>query len=542
VVRATGGRGLVAAADDYGAEAALRQRGGRDWRSLAERAIAAADGEVALGWAERALDSSATEEVLMVAGDAAVVAEAYDLAGTYFERAVEAAQHQGSASILSRARASLGVIRAEQGRIAEAEELARGAILAVQGDTKESTADRGNALYRLGQVLASAGKHAAAESVLREAVDITEEVYEAEHTNRALTYQALGEALGEQGKFFEAERFLHRARGIYGRVGNDAAPNYLSATVSLGSLLSNQGRDEEAEHVLRDALRFDEAMIGTPTTTRAYAQRFLGDVLVRRGRPEEAAGMVGEAIEILRDRLGPEHPTVGTCQTVLAYAALTQGEYATAEVRAREALAILERALGLNHPELCQPLQILANAVAARGGAREALPLADRALDLARAGYGGTHPKTAFLLSTDAMIQSLAHDPRAAGTAREALDAVRSLRSLGYPAGSEIASKMFPIGLASWLRDDLAAFQSGDVGAIDRVATLVQAADEMGFDRPAFLARFQLAAMFASLGRMEEAAEHTRAGIALAMKAGEEKAVESFREVLDEISRAQSRA
>jgi hypothetical protein len=140
------------------------------------------------------------------------------------------------------------------------------------------------------------------------------------------------------------------------------------------------------------------------------------------------------------------------------------------------------------------------------------------------------------LLGNCAAIQALAHDERAPATARAAFDAAKEIHGTGNPLAQETAAKMLPIGLTSWLTDDVRAFHAGDKGAVDRVGALVQGAEDMGFERAAIAARSPLVAMLSSLGRTEEAISQALRGLALAEKAGEEIPARHFRELLGALS------
>jgi tetratricopeptide (TPR) repeat protein len=533
VVRATRGRGLKGTLNDYGAEGLLWSRSNEDWKTLAEKAMAAGDGEVAGRWARRAIEQrGSAPEVLMIAGEASGIEGHFDEAITYFERAAGLADP--ATSTLARARASLGVMLAYRGQIAEAEIMARSAVDAARS-VGAGDSDYANTLYHLGKVLADAGAYAAAENFLREAVELTKRMFDANHPKTARVYQALGEVLGDQGSYGEAEGLLRRALTIYRSVSSELGSDFAFATRSLGTVLAYQGKYEEAEELLRDAVRIESTIFDRETPARAYSLQVLADVLIRRGRPAEAIELLDEALRLAKN--SGDHAAVGESMAICALAELHQGKYAESEATAREALIRLEQTFGTEHRKLCDALQCLANAVAACGRAEEALPLLERALRIARSGSGAAHLTTVDLLGNYAAIQSLAHDERAPVTAREAFDAAKAIHGTGHPLAQEIAAKMLPIGLASWLGDDLRAFREGDkLAAVDRVATLVQDVEDMGFERAAIAARSPLVAMLSSLGRTEEATSHARRGLALAEKAGEEKAAQHFRELLGALS------
>ncbi|MEU7484884.1 tetratricopeptide repeat protein, partial [Streptomyces sp. NPDC042319] len=143
---------------------------------------------------------------------------AYDAAPQIAEAAWRSiAQHVPAAAF------NLGVLLAEAGRSAEAEQLYRRAADA--GDT--------TAAFNLGVLLAEAGRSAEAEQLYRRAAD-------AGHPGAA---NNLGNLLAQMGRGEEAEQLYRRALSA----GHPGAAN------NLGVLLAEAGRGEEAEQLYRRA-------------------------------------------------------------------------------------------------------------------------------------------------------------------------------------------------------------------------------------------------------------------------------------------------
>jgi len=198
---------------------------------------------------------------------------------------------------------------------------------------------------------------------------------------------------------------------------------------------------------------------------------------------------------------------------------------------------LLEHALGSKHPDVLHPLRTLAGALALLGQDTKALQIIERGLHIAQEGDAPTNIYAMLFLSLCAQVEAHMHDDRAPKTARAAYESARELFGIEHATTThEIAAGMFPIGLGSWLDDETKALQSGDSVAVDRVASLADDAERMGFAQHATAARNVLVAMLASIGRTEQAMENAQHGLTFAEKAGDETAAAHFRDLLEKLS------
>ena len=151
---------------------------------------------------------------------------------------------------------SLGVVRADQGKPAEASEHFRQAL--------RLKPDYADAHYNLGNALADQGKPAEASEHYRQALRIKPDYADA-HNN-------LGNALADQGKPAEASEHYRQALRI--------KPDYADAHNNLGAALAQQGKLAEAIEHYRQALHIRPDL--------AAAHLNWGEALAQQGKLAEA--------------------------------------------------------------------------------------------------------------------------------------------------------------------------------------------------------------------------------------------------------------
>jgi tetratricopeptide (TPR) repeat protein len=229
----------------------------------------------------------------------------------------------------------------KQGRLAEAEQLlrAQGAtgrrdlavVLSKQGREKEAEqllreeAPDPFSERQLAWLLHRQGRHAEAEQLLRESMLAAEFAGD------------LGQMLWEQGRQEEAEQLLRNAVAtglVFGL-----------ARKTLVNLLREQGRDEEAEQLLRDPAAAHDGLFAV-----LYGTEQLADLLQKQGRLAEAEQLLRDAVaggdHALRGRLADVLWSRGRQEEAedLLQAAVAAGEpYATKQLAELRERAICDR-------------------------------------------------------------------------------------------------------------------------------------------------------------------------------------------------------
>ena len=166
----------------------------------------------------------------------------------------------------------MGVVRARQGRTAEAESLYRRSLALAPKQAHVQS--------NLGRLLASTGRVAEGIDLLRAAVRAA--------PDNADFAVALGQAQQNMGDFEFAEKNLRTALKL--------APDNPGAALSLGALLNDTRRPEEGEALLRQAL--DRP---APTAIKAALEHNLGVALKLQGKHAEAVARFDAALAVAPD-------------------------------------------------------------------------------------------------------------------------------------------------------------------------------------------------------------------------------------------------
>ena len=149
--------------------------------------------------------------------------------------------------------------------------------------------------------LAALGRVAEAEELVRRAIVIQREKLGPEHPNYASSLSQLGGLLVTDDKYEEAEPFLREALKIEGEGSPAGSARAAQTAIRLGTCLTGLGRFAEAEPLLLDGYQALLARHGADHKDTQEALRHIVDHYVARGDDEQAATY---RIEILK----PETP------------------------------------------------------------------------------------------------------------------------------------------------------------------------------------------------------------------------------------------
>ena len=191
----------------------------------------------------------------LVLSQALLDAERYPEASSYAQQALSLARSlYGDGDESAEALDALANIRVAEGRLVEAEELARSAI---QANALDRGADDSDTAYNrtvLAGILVARHEYKDGISEAMQVLRILENSARPDHPYVASTYQVLGEGLIQAGRFDEAEEVLSAAIQLW---RNSNAPHWRVARASsaLGEALLGQGRIDEAARELSAANR-----------------------------------------------------------------------------------------------------------------------------------------------------------------------------------------------------------------------------------------------------------------------------------------------
>lgn len=372
----------------------------------------------------------------------------YDRAEPNLHRALELRRNSSAGKKeLADALGAMGNLLADQGKLAEAEQLFAEA-LSIERAARSDVGDDvriAKAMQNVAWVMSNQGKQEQAIAMLREALAIHRAVRPVDKRALAAALSHLGLALWRKGLVVEAEPLLREALEIHRRVSPSGHPDLASSLSNLALALQNLDRHPDAEILLREsleisrralpeghpdlsvpmnnlastlksqskladaealyreslAIRRASSAVGGPDVSRsvpiATSLTNLADVLRLQNRLPEAQALMLESLEIFRAALPADHPTIGTALTNLGWVYLDQNLPADAEPLLREALTIKRKALPVAHPEILSALGGLAFALQRQGKFAEAEPLLLEAETVVR----GTnrHPRSVQFLA-----------------------------------------------------------------------------------------------------------------------------------------------
>jgi tetratricopeptide (TPR) repeat protein len=374
----------------------------------------------------------------------------------------------------------VGTALARNGEYAEAEDRLRGAE--TQYAAKPDQAPLLSATLRELAVLAHLQKHDdKAEMLARESLQLAKRHHGREHEEYARSLGVLGVSLVFQEHYEEAENVLKRAARTLASVCGPGSAAYADAAGSLALSVSASTSPAEALTMLEATL--EETTIDAEHPSYADLLLALGGVLFLVKRYAEADAAVTRAIAIWEKVSGDAHPALADALFVLAGIWSAQGRYADAEILFRRRASILEDTFGSDDPVYAKALSDLGNSLIAEGNLDEALAVllwalvilekeardpdatlkytllgiatalaqagspkdaegfVRRAIESARQSGSSKNEPLARALEMLASLQANRGDPKAAATAREALDVVRSLGP-DHPMSEEMTPRL----------------------------------------------------------------------------------------------------
>ena len=212
--------------------------------------------------------------------------------------------------------------------------------------------DRLAAQNLLGGAYAAQGRDAEAEELFRELLAAVQRRAGADHQNTLMLALNLGMALRNQGKHNEAEAVLRNTLPRMQRVLGPEHDHTLSAASELATALQNQQKYEEAEPLLRDTLAIQRRVHGDGHLETLVSCKNLATLLISTRRCSDAEELLRVALAQARRTLGPEHPETLNTALVLGQAlSRQQGKVVEAEALLTDTLTMQQRVRGPNHPD-----------------------------------------------------------------------------------------------------------------------------------------------------------------------------------------------
>jgi len=287
----------------------------------------------------------------------------------------------------------------QQGKYAEATELAKRALAIREAALGPDHPDVGGALSNLAMLYRGQGRSAEAEPIFRRSLAIYEKALGPDHRVVGTLLNNLAELYRAQGRYGEAEPLYQRSIAIHEKALGPDHPEVGSSLNNLAQQYLAQARYAEAEPIFRRSLAIYEKALGPDHAAVGTMLNNLAALYQAQGRYPETEPLHKRGLAILEKALGPDHPNVGQSFNNLAELYQAQGRYVEAEPLYKRALAIWEKALGPYHPEVGRALSNLAALYTADGRYVEAEPLYKRALAITEKALGIDHAEVGIRLN-----------------------------------------------------------------------------------------------------------------------------------------------
>lgn len=299
---------------------------------------------------------------------------------------------------IASAHLNLGVVLKDQAKFDEAAVHLRAAVdqrRALFGKHKSL----GAALAQLGALYKATGAFADAQAALFESLEIARATLPAEHPDLRQRMTSLGDLYLFQRKYDQAEELLREALAAERAYGGENRRVYSDVLHRLGHLLRLKAEFDESTELLREALAVRREIFAGPHPAVASTLSELGNVLLDRGDYDAAEPYLVEVLEMTRAAVGDTHPAVAGCMNSLATLHDRRGQLDAAEPLLREALAIGKRLFGERHVSVMVSINNLAGVIRRRGRLDEAEAMYREALALSRELLGAENTEAATILA-----------------------------------------------------------------------------------------------------------------------------------------------
>jgi eukaryotic-like serine/threonine-protein kinase len=289
----------------------------------------------------------------------------------------------------------LGRARIGAGDLPGAEAPLLQALHTAQRDAGATSVQTGHSLWSLGMLRSEQGRNAEAKDLYIRSLDILEDS-RAPQTDVSVVLGDLAKVYVLEQQWILARQTQERALEIDRRVLGDDDPRVAYRLNNLAIVAQNMGDLRLAETLYLDALKRQEHIYGDRHPETATAKGNYGLLLQREGRLSEAEPLLRSALEARLSLNGPNHFMVGYYRVSLAILLHDKGDLATSENEFRQALAIYDKSLPANHQYRASLLMHFARLLVDRNKAAEALTKSDESIKIWAATSPASSPQTAL--------------------------------------------------------------------------------------------------------------------------------------------------
>jgi serine/threonine-protein kinase len=286
-------------------------------------------------------------------------------------------------------------------------------------------------LLELGVLRADQARLPEAEDLIRQALAIDLRRLPPGHPAIARATVALGKVLGERGQYEQAIEALGQAQRIEAAQGG--ASGELAETLeSLADANFYLGHYAASDSLNRQALEILERLRGPRHPSLADVLVNLGNVRIQLGHYPEAEAYFRRALAINESWYGKDHPLTARTENYVAQALNWQSRYDDSRSLLQHSLAATERAYGKSHPRVALVLSNLGFVAVELGTLKEAEEYFTRMAEIYRSSYGNQHQYTALALAN---LASVYMKEEQYSRAEEVFREVIRIYALALPAG-----------------------------------------------------------------------------------------------------------
>ena len=328
---------------------------------------------------------------------------------------------------------TLGNMYQKLGKYDQADSLMRSSLdrrKAIAGQDSQDVAD---SLVALGMLRLDQGQLAEAERLVRQGLAIDRRRLPAQDPSVAKATSALGRILEERGAYDEAVKTLDESVRLQS-AKNEVTTDLSDSTNELGTAHYYLGHFTTADALYRRGLDMDRRLYGAVHPRLADDFYSMGLVQHDLGNDRQAEQYYRQALGIKQSWYGKEHPDTALIMAAVGQSLVYQSRYDEAAGVLQEALAIQERIFGKVHPQVAMGLNILGTLEIRRGHFDQAEKDFTRMADINRAVYDDRHYLVGIaLLNLGQVYLEEKQYPRAEMEFREALARFTEKLPAGHP-------------------------------------------------------------------------------------------------------------
>ena len=250
--------------------------------------------------------------------------------------------------------------------------------------------DVARSLVALGLLRADQTRLPEAEQLIREGLALSRRVRPAGHRDVAVATTALGRVLEGRAAYADAIKVMREALALHTAI-DSASPDVAAAATQLGNDYFYSGDYANADSLFNRSLTVARNLYGERHPLVADALINIGAVHFQRGEWKDAERYDRDGLAIIQRVYGDSDPRTAAALTMLSRALVAEEKFDEAFPLARNALAIRERVFGVVSPQSASTVNELGIMALRAKKFDDADAYFARNADIYRAVYKGPH-------------------------------------------------------------------------------------------------------------------------------------------------------